>query len=567
MLATLRAFAWLRWRVFVNSLERTGSRDMLERFSLAIEKLGPLLAAIMLVPSALGLASLGAASGYALGQGDLQSLLARAPRYALVAVPILCVLGPLILPAGNRTNPVRMLLLPISRNTLYVAESAAAVADPWVLLMLPLVGAIPLGMAAAGAPAAAMIAAFAGVLLAVIVVAISATTTSLLHLAVRDRRRGEVLALVLLLGVPVLGMLPSLVAHGPQLVSGARGPAAPVSRAIAPAWAVAAARTAISLYPTEVYSRAIRAAVVHDFATAERAMAALAATTLFLAVTGSYVFGKVLQSPGATATRRAGPMRTAWTVRLPSLSPGASAVALAQVRLALRTPRGRAILLSPLVMVFVYFLINRQNTAGFQLPAGLSVDTGIAIACLGAFVCSLSILPIALNQFAIDKAGLTRVLLSPLSDRDYLAGKAAGNALIAALPSFFCLVAALIVLPGSRSVAAWVAIPVALVSVYCLVAPAAAIYSALFPRVVDLNSIGRASNAHGLSALLGMLTFVAAAALTAGVAAGATYWYGRARVTLVILVAWCALCFIIGRLLFVPARRVFAGRRDNLAML
>jgi hypothetical protein len=91
--------------------------------------------------------------------------------------------------------------------------------------------------------------------------------------------------------------------------------------------------------------------------------------------------------------------------------------------------------------------------------------------------------------------------------------------------------------------------------------------SALFPRVVDLNSIGRASNAHGLAALLGMATFVAAAALTAAIAAGATYWFRRAAVTLTILAVWCAVCFVLGRLLFVPARRVFGNRRDNLSML
>ncbi|MEN3340053.1 MAG: hypothetical protein V7647_3729 [Acidobacteriota bacterium] len=566
MIDTLRAFAWLRWRVFINSLERTGSRDMLERFSLAIEKLGPVLAALMLVPSAIMLASLGAASGYALGRGDLASLLARAPRYALAAVPLLCLLGPLILPAGDRTNPVRMLLLPISRSTLWVAESAAAVADPWVLLMIPLVGAIPLGMAAAGAPAAAALAALAGVLLLLIVVAISATTTSLLHLAVRDRRRGEVLALVFLLIVPVIGMLPSLVASGPRR-SREHSTATEVHRPIAPAWASAAALAALSVYPTELYTRAIRSSVVHDVSGAAPALAGLTATALLLTAAGAYAFGKVLESPGSTSARRGTPMRTAWTLRLPSLSTGASAVAFAQVRLALRTPRGRAILLSPLVLVFVYFVINRQNTAGFHLPGGLIVDTGVAIACFGSFVCSLSILPIALNQFAIDKAGLTRVLLSPLSDRDYLAGKAAGNALIAAAPSSFCLVAAFIVLPGDRSVASWIAIPVALVSVYCLVAPAAAMLSALFPRVVDLNSIGRASNAHGLAALLGMVTFVAAAALTAAIAAGATYWFGRAAVTLTILALWCAVCFVVGRILFIPALRVFANRRDNLSML
>ena len=60
----------------------------------------------------------------------------------------------------------------------------------------------------AGAVAGALIAAVAGVLLVVTVLAISSVTTSLLHLAVRDRRRGEVLALLFLLVLPIVGMLP-----------------------------------------------------------------------------------------------------------------------------------------------------------------------------------------------------------------------------------------------------------------------------------------------------------------------------------------------------------------------
>ena len=35
MLRILRAFAWMRWRVLINSLERNSSRDTLERLSLA----------------------------------------------------------------------------------------------------------------------------------------------------------------------------------------------------------------------------------------------------------------------------------------------------------------------------------------------------------------------------------------------------------------------------------------------------------------------------------------------------------------------------------------------------
>ena len=70
MLRILRAFAWLRWRMLVNSLEKTGSRDVLERFSLAIEKLGPILAAVLLIPSAIALAGLGIAAGYTLATGQ-----------------------------------------------------------------------------------------------------------------------------------------------------------------------------------------------------------------------------------------------------------------------------------------------------------------------------------------------------------------------------------------------------------------------------------------------------------------------------------------------------------------
>ena len=565
MLTTLRAFAWLRWRTFINSLERTGSRDMLERFSVAIEQLGPVLAGIMLIPSGLALAVLGAASGYALAQADQHTVLASAPRYILIVVPALAVVGPLLLPAADRTNPVRMLLLPISRTTLFLAQSAAALGDIWVLLMLPLVVCIPVGMAAGGAVAGALIAAVAGVLLVVTVLAISSATTSLLHLAVRDRRRGEVLGLLFLLVLPIVGMLPTLATTRHQ----GSGPGATVAarRATPSPRLFGAARTAFSVYPTELYVGATRDAAELDLRGAFRAIGGLAATALLTTLLGAYIFGKVLESPGATTARSHVPTRRAWAITVPGLSRGASAVASAQLRLALRTPRGRAILLSPLMIVFVYFVINRQNTAGFHLPAGLNVDTGLAIACFGTFVCGVSILPIALNQFAIDKGGLTRVLLSPLSDREYLAGKAVGNSLIGALPSLFCLVAAYLVLPGTRTPASWAALPVALLSVYCLVAPAAAIFSALFPRVVDLNSIGRASNAHGLSALLGMLTFVAAAAVTATIAGAATYWFRNASVTLLILTAWCAMCFVIGRLLFVPTCRIFARRRDNLAML
>ena len=59
MVRIFRAFAWLRWRVLVNSLERTSARDTLERFSMAIEKLGPIIALVLLIPSSIALFVLG----------------------------------------------------------------------------------------------------------------------------------------------------------------------------------------------------------------------------------------------------------------------------------------------------------------------------------------------------------------------------------------------------------------------------------------------------------------------------------------------------------------------------
>ena len=85
MLRILRAFAWLRWRILVNSLERSTNRDIVERFSAAIEQLGPAIAALMMVPSAIGLAGAAAFAGWALAQGQSEILVLSFLRFILFA--------------------------------------------------------------------------------------------------------------------------------------------------------------------------------------------------------------------------------------------------------------------------------------------------------------------------------------------------------------------------------------------------------------------------------------------------------------------------------------------------
>src|SRR5690606_5632930 len=114
-------------------------------------------------------------------------------RFVLLAAVALCALGPLVLPATERTNAVRLLLLPIPRATLYLAQASSALADPWVLLAIPVSLLLPVGLAAGGAHLAALVALLAGLLLLVVLIGIATVSALLLHLVMRDRRRGELL--------------------------------------------------------------------------------------------------------------------------------------------------------------------------------------------------------------------------------------------------------------------------------------------------------------------------------------------------------------------------------------
>ena len=558
MLRIFRAFAWMRWRMLINSFEHTGSRDMLERLSIAAENLGPIVATLLLVPTALVLAGVGVAAGYALGSGESDSILVAAARYLLIFVPVLAIVGPLVLPAADRANPVRLLLLPIPPATLYVAQSSVAFGDMWNLLMLPLVVGIPFGAAAAGAwlPAAAILA--GSLLLVLIVVGIASVATSALALVVRDRRRGELVTLIFIIVLPALSMLPGI------LSTGSRGRDTP-RRAIAPAWVIEGSRRAADFYPTELYLDVARQATSGATTQPIAGLAALAVTAFALHGAGLLLFTRLLQQPGTTGARRSASTRTAWGRTLPGLSPAASAVALAQMKLALRTPRGRSILLSPLAMLVIFgiLIIRGGGTMDF---GSMKLQGGIGLATFATFVAMLSILPIAMNQFAVDRAGLTLALLSPLTTADYLRGKAVGNGLVAAAPTLISLLAAAIVLPGGAW-HLWAALLLALPSVFFLTAPVAAVCSAVFPRAVDMNSIGRGSNAHGAAGFIGLLAFVAAAVPPALFTWLATRVFDRPALAPILVAAWCAVAYGVGRAGFVPARRVFDARRENLGLV
>jgi hypothetical protein len=567
MIRILRAFAWMRWRIFVNSLEKSGARDAVERFSLAIEHIAPILLIVVMVPSALGLAALAGYAGYQIATGSQVAIAMQVIRYLILGATFASIVGPMMLPAADRTNPVRLLLLPIPRRTLYVAQTAATLTDPWIMMVLPIVLALPIGLLIGGAPMATFIALAAGILVLLAIIAVSALTTTLIHLLLRDRRRGEMIALAFVLILPLISFLPAT--FGSQGRRERRRDGETSQRAQTPAQRRPAVPSwvsrAFSLTPSELYTSSVKRAAAGQPTGATAAASALAAATVALHAIGLLLFGRVLAAPLASGPRRTAATSAVWERVVPGLSPGASAVALTQVRLALRTPRGRATLFSPVLMlVFFGVLVLRSGNMSFG-PFG-AVDGGLGLATFASSIALLSILPIAMNQFAVDGAGMTMALLSPLTTRQLLSGKAVGNGLIAIPTALLCVALAAAVF-GGESLATWLALPLCLIATYTLASPAAAVFSAVLPRVVDMNSTGRRSNAHGLSGLLGLLAFGVSAVPCIALALGAPRLLGWPFSGPAVLLVWCAISFVLARVLLGFAVSVFDRRRENLAML
>ena len=560
MTRIFRAFVWMRFRVLINSLERTGARDTLERFSVALEKLGPIIALVLLIPSSLVLFVLGIVTGFALAQSSSVITLMLV-RYFLLLVLFLTLLGPIILPLRDSGSIVRYLLLPIPRLQLYLAQMTGSLADPWILLVIPVVLlGIPIGLAVGLSFVAAVIALVAAIAFLLFLTGIASLASSVVHLLLRDRRRGDVVMLIVVFLLPLLGVLPQF------LIKDERGPGGRrltrAERQALPPSPIAHAALRLAPYlPSEMYRRTAASAVSSPVRAAIP-LAELAGVALLAQVAAFAAYRRVLDMPVSLGMRRAGSFGGLWDRVVPGLSPAASAVAFTQLRLALRTPRGRASMITPLLMpLFLGAVFSRRGS--LTLP-GVEGEPGLALAAMGVFTSILALLPIVMNQFAIDRAGFTRQMLSPIGVRELLMGKAVGNGLIAALPAAITFILSLAVFRTTHPML-WVGLVLAGLSTYALMAPAAAALSAIFPKAVDLNSIGNSSNAHQAAGLLGMLAFAASAAVPALLTFGALGLLHRAELVSVFLFGWTAVALAVSYVLFIPVRRLVASRCETLA--
>ena len=572
MVRILRAFAWMRWRVFINSIEKSGARDAVERFSLAIEHIAPLLVLIVMIPSIVALAGLSGYAGFQLAlSGDRTSIPFQLLRYLLLGATLFAIVGQILMPVSDRTNAVRLLLLPIPSRVLYIAQAAGAFADPWVLFTVPVITGLTIGLAAGGALVAAGVALIAGLALLATILGLASLTTTIVHVVMQDRRRGELVALIFIVILPFIGIIPAAFDDDDNGRSrrrarqeASREEPAPQRRSPVTQWMMTAGGRAFRIVPSELYVRGLSSARESGARSAALPVMGLAATAVLLHGLGVWLFQRVLSTAGSSGPRRTASARGAWSRPLPGVSLGTSAVALAFLRLALRTPRGRSIVLAPILMMAVFGVLIFQagsfNFGPFGRGGGFSLGVFISAVAL------LAILPLSMNQFAVDGAGLTTTLLAPLTARQILVGKAIGAALVILPPAIVCVIIIASALGGAHP-ALWMSLPPGLAATYILTSPAAAAFSAVLPRAVDMNSIGKGSNAHGLSGLLGILGFGLASVPAVAIVLASTTVLHRPWLAPVLMLVWCGIAVVIAALLFGIAERIFEARRENLAML
>jgi hypothetical protein len=331
-----------------------------------------------------------------------------------------------------------------------------------------------------------------------------------------------------------------------------------------PAWVTNAAKAAYNVVPSNQFARATRESAKGNPSAAIRPLMLLAGSVALIHTAGLLVFARLLDSPSVISRRRSSAAAESNTLRVPLLSRGSAAVAHTHLRLATRTPRGRSSLLSPFV-VFVVLAVVMSRRGEMELGF-MNLTGGLSLAAFGCAVCVLAILPFAMNQFAIDRAGLTLAFLSPLSTREILAGKAVGNGVLVAVPAVVVLIVSFGFF-GGGPLALWLTLPIALAATYLLVAPGAAALSAVFPRAVDLNSVGQGSNPHVAANLLGfVLTLMsgAPAVIIVGVTSGLLH---RPSLAPLLMLTWCAVAFVLSRLLFRAVEMLVDKRRENLGLV
>ncbi|HEU5180234.1 MAG TPA: hypothetical protein VFW45_05545 [Candidatus Polarisedimenticolia bacterium] len=579
MIRTARVILWLRWRLLLNLMKPTKKRDTLERASRALQVLGPALMVILFLPGVLLVGFLGALAGYYLPQsGQVHQPILLILRIMLGAELGMTFLAPLLRAAqGSMPNAERLILLPIPLRALYISELIAALVEPWSAILASGTLGLALGLAAADAWAAAAIALLAGLALRLLIAALSTLCSTAAQLIFRDRRRGELVSFVLLTSLAILGFMPGLLStwnrdrRGPTTLEkveekAAESPAEKKRRPPdAPGWSGKALPLWSVIYPPELYVKSVAKAADAAEAVALLPVAILWGWALGLQAGGFGIYRRLMETPEVATPRRGSRVLEPRWPRVPWISDAASAVAIAQIRLVLRSVQGKIqTVMLPAVILVLGILWRRRPPE--LVPEGFAFPIGLLLGGFAVFLAMTTLEGTVLNQFASDRAGLTLEFLSPISDADLIAGKAAAGAILGTCRGVPSILVAAVIAPGG-SPWLWLCLPFAGAAVFSLMSPVGAILSAVFPKAVNPARLTKQNQPHPLAAILGMMVSVLALAPVVGLTALATLLVGSPPLALLLDALYTAAAMLVSVPLFRLAAHILAGRRENLALV
>lgn len=570
MMATLRglrAIVWLRWRLLKNSMVGGRKRDELEQMSRALATVVPFLIMAISTGTFLAVCAVGFVGGRMMANGLVDAGPGLLVVRLLVGLMVFTILAlSMVSPTQSTISRyTRLLLLPIPRRVLHLVEVLASLGDPWVAIVTAGLTMFAIGLNSGGRPGVASVAILAAILTVAVVVCAGSLISFLVAWLMRDRRRGELFTLIFVTGFSLMALVPAFLSRSrdeqqrqPKSATRQLPTAVDIEKfnRDLPAWT--------HYLPSEVHGRTIAAALADDGPGATKGLITLLVEAVLLFVASGRVHRRMLGSlEGDRGRKRNSAIRVS-VYRLPFLSPGASAVALAFVRNTFRSVRGRLVILLPgpmlALLVAAFKNIPRETWTVDAASRGYLLFGG------GLIFTFYAMHAISMNLFGSDRAGLTLQLLMPVTDRELVRGKVVGFVMVMAVGGFACLVMSLLV-AHSGSPAYWLAVMIGGAATFCLIAPVAVWCSALFPVASDLSKTGSGGNPHPFAMVAG--TFVTAILfLPTVVILGLAEFALRSPITAVAMAAgWLVIAAAIGLSLVHLTARAVSARRENLALV
>ena len=563
-LRSLRAIMWLRWRILKNSITGSKKRDMLEQVSRSMALVVPVAVASLSIGTFIAVSAIGFLSGRAIGNGLLDRASGLFFLRILLALGIFAIIALAVSSPTQSTTSryTRLLLLPIRRRVLHWVEVAACVADPWLAIIAAGLFSFAIGLYVGGRTAAALAGIAATIGTVAFLVCAGSLAGFLVSWLMRSRRRGELFTLIFVIGFTLVSFIPAFASKSFER-RGQPGQAGRQRQFIPeefdkrlPVWT--------KFLPSELHVGVIAAGFNGQPGRVVGGVALLLLQAAILFDLSARVHRRMLNSLEGDSGRKRTTEIKGPSPKIPLLSPGASAVAWAQFRGALRTVRGRLTVLLPGPMLGILTLAFRNVPT--ETWATEAADQGYLLLGVSIVFTLYSLHAVSMNFFGSDRAGLTMQLLSPISDRDLAWGKIAGYAMIVGLGTVICLATSLSV-ARSGPPAYWIATLLGGAATFFLLSPLAIWFSALFPVQSDLSKTGAGGNPHPLPMIVGTICTAAFVMPAAALVMVAEFYFQSEVSAIGLMAAWLVVCLGIAIPMINLAARTIAIRRENLALV